>query len=1263
MNDTFLASRLDRVHRRHRWLVAVRMLAVCWAGTALVCAALVGVQRAFDWTLPGAVTLVIIAASVAAAVALIAVFLRPPNYRWLAQRIEATHPSLNGVLLTAVEQPVAERAAPDFLQYRVFQEAIRRSQEQDWQTAIPTRRFVAVHVVHAVALACLVVALAHVRQLPASHAVATKGVVTADGVTVTPGDARLERGDTLVVLARFGRGVPAQVSLVIEENGAAPRSIPLVKSLADPVFGGSVTDATQSFTYRIDYGGKRTRAFNVTVFEHPRLVRADADLAYPEYTKLAPKHIEDTRRVSAVEGTHIDLVLQLNKPVKSAKLVARGDAASSLACTVERGKPAAKLLGWVPAKSGTYDLQLVDADGLANKAPISFVVDVQPNRPPEIKLASPRGDLRPSSLEEVAFQGTVWDDFGTLAYGLEYALAGGETKSIELGRNVPPKTRQPFAHLLSLEDLGAKPDDLVSWHVWAEDIGPDGKPRRSQGDLYFAEVRPFDEAFRESQGMQSAEDEQQGNSGDATRQLAELQKQVINATWKLRRDGPSPTYATDVAVVRDSQQQVLEQAKEAAEKVRSPRARGLWQSATGEMTRAVEKLKAANKDPQPLAEALPPEQAAYQALLKLQPRETRVTRRQRTGQGNRGQAANQSQIDQLDLQQAENRYETQRQARAPQTPQRREQLATMNRLQDLARRQQDINERLKELQTSLQEAQTEQQREALRQQLKRLEEEQRQMLADTDELRQRMDRAENQSTLSAQRQELDRARDDSQRAADAAQQGQVAQALAAGTRAQRQLQQTRDELRQQSSSQFGDELRDMRSEARDLSRRQQELERQLSAAGTPDTTRRTLSSTEDHPELTKQLAEQRERWNRLLDRARETSEQAETSEPLVSKQLYDSVRKVAQDDTASVTQLQQDLLGEGELTMDLRDRLQQAAQGGDNGKALDWAGEMMRAGNPKAADRMARNAGQQIDELKRGVEQAAESVIGDDTQELKLARSELDRLTDDLQREMSAAQGNGERDAKAGEAGRRSGAQLAGGESSSSDTSAPPQGNPRTGGRETPGGERDRTRETRTAANERRGAKSNERAPNRSGDQGVATSENGQARQSESGTRRRPGQPGTSIDTLLSAGAENGGGGGGRFTGEGPLTGGDFGPWANRLRDVEDLIDSPDLRDALATARERARLLRRDYAQSQKKPDWTVVRLEVVKPLVDVRDRLADELARRESKESLAPIDHDPVPNRYAESVRRYYEELGKDTKTMEPRTQDAKSPPERLSP
>ena len=52
--------------------------------------------------------------------------------------------------------------------------------------------------------------------------------------------------------------------------------------------------------------------------------------------------------------------------------------------------------------------------------------------------------------------------------------------------------------------------------------------------------------------------------------------------------------------------------------------------------------------------------------------------------------------------------------------------------------------------------------------------------------------------------------------------------------------------------------------------------------------------------------------------------------------------------------------------------------------------------------------------------------------------------------------------------------------------------------------------------------------------------------------------------------------------------------------------------------------------------------LQIAGPLVEVRDRVAEELARRESNDALVPIDRDPVPPQFSELVRRYYEQLGK---------------------
>jgi hypothetical protein len=110
----------------------------------------------------------------------------------------------------------------------------------------------------------------------------------------------------------------------------------------------------------------------------------------------------------------------------------------------------------------------------------------------------------------------------------------------------------------------------------------------------------------------------------------------------------------------------------------------------------------------------------------------------------------------------------------------------------------------------------------------------------------------------------------------------------------------------------------------------------------------------------------------------------------------------------------------------------------------------------------------------------------------------------------------------------------------------------------------------------------------------------------------------------------------------GPITGEDFAPWSDGLREVEELVDTPSLRTEVARARERARQMRQDYRRNQTKPDWANVRLQILKPLVEVRNEINEELARREPEKNLVPIDRDPVPGRYAEMVRRYYERLGK---------------------
>jgi hypothetical protein len=109
----------------------------------------------------------------------------------------------------------------------------------------------------------------------------------------------------------------------------------------------------------------------------------------------------------------------------------------------------------------------------------------------------------------------------------------------------------------------------------------------------------------------------------------------------------------------------------------------------------------------------------------------------------------------------------------------------------------------------------------------------------------------------------------------------------------------------------------------------------------------------------------------------------------------------------------------------------------------------------------------------------------------------------------------------------------------------------------------------------------------------------------------------------------------------GPLTGQNYSDWSDRLRDVEEMIDVTELRNEVARVRDRARAMRSEFKRHSKLPQWPLVRAEIAGPLNEVRNRVAEELARREKSDSLVPIDRDPVPGKYSDLVRRYYEKLG----------------------
>jgi hypothetical protein len=334
-------------------------------------------------------------------------------------------------------------------------------------------------------------------------------------------------------------------------------------------------------------------------------------------------------------------------------------------------------------------------------------------------------------------------------------------------------------------------------------------------------------------------------------------------------------------------------------------------------------------------------------------------------------------------------------------------------------------------------------------------------------------------------------------------------------------------------------------------------------------------------------------------------------------------------------------------------------------------------------------ADQGISNVRRGVERAAESVLGDEAEALRRAQSEVERLAQELNREISQARGeepsNATDDKKeseqAGESenrrdNRQSGdsgdqeqpAEQQGRNEGQSESQQTSQSNQR-GGRgrgdsqqEDQEAQQNQSEESQQQGGQRgeggrggsnRGENENQQRGDQARDEQAEAGEGERSREGDNRSGQNDGQNrersslrggGGGRELNREGGIErflNPGGPGGGEELRGPITGENFREWADRLRDVEEMLDDADLRDAAASIRDRAEDARQDFRKHAKEPDWTKLQDLVADPLVELSQRIDEAIRRLESPDALVPIDRDPVPPEFVEQVRRYYERLG----------------------
>lgn len=1272
MLEMQLGQQLSNVAGRIGRLWMWRRLTWAWLTLSIMLAGLAVAGR----PIAPSISLIVIAGFVATVIWIRSRTVATPKTD-VARHIEHAFPDLNSRLLAAIEQyPDVETGRMNILQRQVIAEAVHHSRMNDWADAVPPKQMMRAFLGQMAAFAIFLfiggIAMqatskpATARSTGANVAIPAKDHVP---VTVEPGNAELERNSSLLVLARFTSKPPADVDVVWWGADQVEHRASLTKSLDDPIFATRLAAIKEDISYRVEFDGRKTEDYRITVYELPALVRSDLSLQFPSYTGLESKTVEDAFEATVVEGTQVTITCHVNQPLRSAQLFAGDNPRFTLSGDSENSTT--YRTQFVPDKRMRLKLHLVDQSGRKNRDPEEFRIDVIPNRVPDLKLAFPGKDMKVSPLQEVPFEAGVIDDFGVLETALVVQVPGQDPISLPLGRDLKGGEQHKLSSIQRLEELRVQPDELVTYYLYADDFGPDGQRRRTSSDVFFAEVRSFDEIYRQVDQQGAGEMQSSQKPPDSTAKLLELQKQIIIATWKqLRLFNPkwSATTTEQIQTIHESQSQAIQKLQALRERMTQPQLQPIFSTIADAMEKAQQDLgqSVGSQSFTPLKPASAAEQSAYQGLLKLRAKEHLLM--QTKAKGNGQQNEEKEKFD-LEMKRKQDRYESEKAgAKKDESNVNREALAILDRLKELAQRQEGINQQLKELESQMRQATTEAEKEEIERRLKRLREEQQQLLHDSDEVRNKLNKSQQPETVAEIKNQLEQTRQRMVDTAEKLREGQLSQALNAGTRAERELKQIHEDFRKQTAAQFADAMRTLRDEARQLAEREQQLAEQLTQLG--DESRRTLRQSQERAQLQDEFRQQREQTNQIVDKAKQVVEQAEGSEPLLAKQLYDTVRSTRESKLDQAQNATQQLLRQGILS--------EAAK----------------------AEQQARAA---IDQLARGIEKAAESVLGNEVDSLKRARRELAELSQQLDREIQAQnpdgksgksardpgkdaanQGQGKKDADGSGADQQPNGANSQQDSKPSDKPGEGKGSGSKGESGSPGdpsqlpgqdakngkglgqsqgqgqgqgqnqgqgqGQGEGQGQGQGNGSPTENSDSPGASAGKSSDASAPTapnaSDSGQPsdRQSRPGLRsQKPGGRSSPSPGRKESGGENSNSSGspGNEQGGGPLTGGDFAEFNERLRDVESMISDPRLQAEVQKVRDRARSARAEFKRHTLTPNWDLVRTTVHQPMIELQQRLAEEIAKRETPDSLVPVDRDPVPTRYRDLVRSYYERLG----------------------
>ena len=980
-----LVALLTRVRRR--WVTARSMRAAARAAAAAL--GFVLLVLAADRFLEPA-DLVMVALAVVAlvgattfAISVLWPLRRVPSDRQVARYIEEHYPDLEDRLVSAAD--VAEGQKPSAFRDLMLADAARKARTVDLDQVV-ARNDVRWLTTRGIAAVVGLIVVLGVGSAPLGRIARTAWLYAfpyTAVLDVEPGDARVVAGEGLRIEAalRGTLGAPARTAPTVTVTADDGVEQTIEMRPAEDGYVAEIAAVDSSFTYRVRAATLVSDDYDVTALFAPRVDQVDVTYEYPAFTGLPPRVELDGGDIYAPADTHVTVTVRMDKPVTRGGLELGSGGRLALRSAGERTLEAS----FEVRVDDTYRVSAVDRDGLASVADADYFIRTMLDRSPVIEMVRPGGDREMTPLEEVVIEARAEDDFGLERFELVYSVVGQEERAINL-RGDRGATSASGTHTVYGEDLGLEPGDFVSYYARARDTNTSRQAAETRSDIYFLEVRPFDQEFEEAQSQALV-----AMDADGVGNLAEVQKQIIVATWKLDRQDRADRSADDFMSIADAQAELRVTAERMAARIQGrgresiPDTRGrprlentAMAQAVGAMGEAEMSLRAHKTD-----ESIPSEMEALTQLLRAQAeiRRQQVALQQSNQGGRQGASRAREDLSALFDRELRREQRTNYEDRssADGQPSAEEESEARRRLRELADRQEELSWEQRDLaarESELDELD-------VKRQLERLTREQNELRQQMEDLQRRMERMQQQGQggQQADGQRMREVDDQMRRAMSELRRGNVSEAA---QRSQQALEALRNLQRQLEEQKGGDRpsqaIGALQSEARQLAEAQRDVASETRQAGARPRGRESRS----------RLAEQEDR---LADRVDSLEDQIEEQRSRAVPEERDALTGAS------------DALREASVARVMRELADELRRGAGVDESSDLEADMARVADAtdelgeelnKVADRLAAASGEQNENAQR---------LSQDLQKAQALRRRLEQIE---QRLLQLAESRGE---------------------------------------------------------------------------------------------------------------------------------------------------------------------------------------------------------------------------------------------------------------